>query len=530
MSGANFIGAGFNSDIDNLRRTSFCNANLCGAQMTGVFIIGTDFTGCQFNGNEAFTLGLPDWKKAQREGYLANELDRCLNHITNQSSGSILTAIESIDNQYNELKLKLMHQLIDSLEGIDTSSVGDAFLDIWLKNPLYYNDAKIRSYVITNKLLMGTAMSRLDLEDESKLRLLLEMVNGIGNGLEKTEKNAQRKNFMLNNNAFFVQLLAKCVCHANAEIKDQAAALYWEYMNLEELKRYQKDTYVESLEDAKTLDTYAPAFVFFAEDEAGNTNALFVSQEMINSMLKPDPHYEWSNVISFRNGQCVENKNIADLEKVYEPFPLFLANYQYQRRIACFPKMLDAINLDFTNPKNTEGTKAKNYTDLFADAINSKASQTKLISVEHQLALNEIFAPLLQVNDGVVTDITDAHWQQISRIFEVERQGPPIQAQTLICLAAVFITYSSAYYFGTESESPNALRNYAVGLLKRAHNRDASVFNNNEQASQFNDWIARLTGTGKAFQCTAVLKGMVFEHAKNRGFGNILGKIKPPAW
>jgi hypothetical protein len=82
----------------------------------------------------------------------------------------------------------------------------------------------------------------------------------------------------------------------------------------------------------------------------------------------------------------------------------------------------------------------------------------------------------------------------------------------LLCMAAVYTNYSSSHVFGTETESPNALRTYAMALLRETHEADPRLLPNDQLAS----WVGKLKGEGNAFQCTAVLYSIQSKHLNTR--------------
>lgn len=122
-----------------LRKTNLTFADLSGAKLGRVVLWGADLRKANLT-STAITLALPeDWNP--------DLLDAHLNHLTN--SRSLLTAINTIDDAYKDLKIDLMHQIVDSLEvhNTDTSSINKALLAEWNKNAIYAADEKITSFI-----------------------------------------------------------------------------------------------------------------------------------------------------------------------------------------------------------------------------------------------------------------------------------------------------------------------------------------------------------------------------------------------
>jgi len=506
----------------SLKETKFTGANCKGTSFDSVNIIGADFTDAIFNGDENFKLNLPtEWN--------SSNLDTVLNHLSNTATGSVLTAINSIDDKYSVMKCKLMNQVIDSVNDADISTVTGAFFDIF-KTPIYLHDTTINSFIKERLLpnVISEAMtSSLKVDNDSVLLMLLETV---------AEQGDNKAQFMLEKNGFFVQLLAACSGHENADIKEAGVQLYHEYMNLGELKGYKKtDTFIgdldenseanveKNLEEIRDIHIDDPAFVFFSKDDQHNTHALIVSKNMMSSMLRQDPDYAWDRLHYIKNEQRTVLKDIA---QAYQPFPLFYDNYQALEQRASFSKLLLTINLNFSNPDNNENTVARDYTALFEDALHLKSSDEKLTGPADQIALAEIFSPLLDAEKG----LSDAHYQEIGEIYQLDEMDDAAKAKMFFCLAAVFVTYSSSFFFGQEGESPNALRNYAVGLMVKAHSLDPTVFVDVDGNDQYGDYLNRLKGQQAAFTCTGLLKDIMKLHAQDLGFNNLMMQMKPPAW
>lgn len=519
-----------------LNKTTFSGCTLDSAKFNGadctetywdrVNICGADFTGAVFSGNELFTLNLPD-------KWYPDTLDAWLNHLT--SPESLLTTIDSIDDKYDKLKCNLMRQVVASLQHTNIARIVDSFLDFFNEKEVYFQDITIKSFIkerILPHVIRRAGSSALEISGGQFLTVLLGIV---------TEENDQA-HFMLKNNDFFVQLLAVCLYHANSNIKETAVQLYHVYMNLDELKEYKKtgtciadldensDANIEAnLNEIRDIQSDELAFVFFREyglftkaDYYG-THALIVSKDMMTSMLKQDKEYDWDKVYYIRNQTRTTVINPA---RAYEHFPLFYNCYQALEKQSQFTKLLEIINLDSFSTDENGNRASRNYAELFRKVLNLKGSDKKLTGYEDQVALASIFNPLLDEEAG----ISNAHYQQISTTYKLDELNPAGGAQLLFCLAVVFVTYSSSYFFGEEGESPNALRNYAAGLITKAHALDPRVFVDSEGKDQYGDYINKLKGQGDAFTCTAILSSLMKSHAQDKGFYDLMVQIKPLAW
>lgn len=125
----------------NLSNADLTETNLTGATLEQVNLFQANLHGAILTGTK-ITLDFPeDLDNPAR-------LDFYFNHLTKES-GSILTAIDSIDDEYALLKQDLIHQLINHLEekGIDISKVALAFNEILSNKEIYVQDARIKEFV-----------------------------------------------------------------------------------------------------------------------------------------------------------------------------------------------------------------------------------------------------------------------------------------------------------------------------------------------------------------------------------------------
>src|SRR5476651_691024 len=146
LNGANLRGVNLfmaNLSEASLSGTSLLGANLNGANLNGASLFIANLAGANLNGadlsnisQEWALLWLPNWDSAWLDAYL--------NHINNPESGSLLTMMDSIDEQYADVKLRMARELMTLLQNTTagTSSVALPLMDI-LSKPPYTDDAEI---------------------------------------------------------------------------------------------------------------------------------------------------------------------------------------------------------------------------------------------------------------------------------------------------------------------------------------------------------------------------------------------------
>src|SRR5471030_3402916 len=241
---------------------------------------------------------------------------------------------------------------------------------------------------------------------------------------------------------------------------------------------------------------------------------MLLSQASLEAMLRPQLGTEWHNVYLYKGGVNLSPAESPAPDELFaRAFPLFNGPYQYMQKNAKFLLLLKALNLG-----SLETT--------FVTATREKYSAAKLVSAADQKMLKAIFAPKLTYSpESGRYGLNAAHYEELLSAYGLTSVSAADKGKTLLCLVALFTQYSSSAIFGTETESPEALRHYAYALMAKAHSLDESLLNR----ATFTDWTNRLLGLNKAFTCTAVLSYDIVGHIRSR-FPATLAGIMPPAW
>ncbi len=475
-----------------------------------------------------------------------------LDHIGNASNSSLLSCINDIDDRHHALKMRLMVQVAAKIDVAKLSATEtESIMDIWARNPEY-----AQNLVIGDVIIRAANIQKLS-ADTHQLKVLIQLVQNIVQS-EGGDTGNRIGTFMLDNNGFFVQLVALCTNHTEPDIRKAAEMLYDQYLALPEVEQHSKllrDTFdshgirgsIDYTQDHQPLvplkdDDSAYLFVHRSAGSAAY-EGLILSRAQLNGMVSVDLAHEWSNVTLTRQTLQPDGLNtvaavsLGDFNpaEVYSQFPLFRTPYQIRSQQAAINKLLESLNLKYSNNNGEAGLLTQDYTSVFRLALNHRTSKTKLTDAGNQNTLRKIFGRFLTEPDRQtwslqsLPTLTDTHIANLLQNYRPLCGGASNanDARILFSLAAVMANLSSSSYLGTEFDSPTAIRFYAAGLLKKAYQVDPSVCSKEDHDL----YMSKLLGLAGAFTCTALLSKAMMDHAKTQpDFSRILMAIKPAAW
>src|SRR5471032_790741 len=514
LNGANLRGVNLfmaNLSEASLSGTSLLGANLNGANLNGASLFIANLAGANLNGadlsnisQEWALLWLPNWDSASLDAYL--------NHINNPESGSLLTMMDSIDEQYADVKLRMARELMTLLQNTtaDTSSVALPLMDI-LSKPPYTDEADIAAWLDT---VCTTYIDRNNGQ-------VLPWNAGIFN--QSVGLFTRRPALMLSHNAAFIQIVAQGMAeNSTPAMKEKAAALYETYLQHERIKPYGETAFFGDYgqkpdwENPEAVNfIILPAVQSGASSEPRTVSAMLLSQTSLEGMLSPRPDSAWNNVYLYRGpDHCLtDGERPAPDDLFARAFPLFNGPYQHMQNTAKFLLLLKTLNLG-------------NLETAFVSATWARNSSSKLVSAADQKTLKDIFAPKLTYSpESGRYGLNDAHYEELLSAYGLTSASDADKGKTLLCLAALFIKYSSSAVFGTETESPSALRQYAYALMAKAHSLDGNLV----YKGTLENWTNSVLGMKEVFTCSAVLSNLMVELIRSR-FPEVLSGIMPPAW
>src|SRR5476649_2461205 len=504
LRGANLSGAALGRA--DLSWTALSEVDLSWANLSGANLYEAHLSGANLN-----RANLSNILQEEALLYLPSEwnstaLDTYLNHINNLTGGSLLTMMDSIDEQYADVKLRMARELMASLQNTtaDTSSAALPLMDILSKAP-YTGDAEINAWLDT---LCERYLSQYNGQ-------VLPENAGVFN--QSVDLFTRQSELMFTHNGAFIQIIAQGMAeNSTPAMKEKAAVLYETYLQQEQVKPYcSLDDFGDGEGKPDWADKHAVNFILLSARPAA-VSAMLLSQASLKGMLSPRADAQWDRFYLYNSpDHCLAAKEYPHLNTLFaNDFPLFNGPYQHIQNSAKFLLLLKTLNLG-------------SLETAFVCATDAKYSATKLVDDDAQIRLGEIFHPklvssLLQPRGN---GLEEAHYGELIHAYNLTQASSTDKAKTLLCLAALFTKYSSSAVFGTEHESPQLLRHYAYALMEKAHGLDESLVDKGTLAN----WTNRLLGLNKAFTCSAVLSNLMVEHIRSR-FPEVLSGIMPPAW
>jgi hypothetical protein len=161
-----------------------------------------------------------------------------------------------------------------------------------------------------------------------------------------------------------------------------------------------------------------------------------------------------------------------------------------------------------------------------------------MTDLKNQQTLAEIFKKLIVQSDDIdknnydtsqTISINDDHFLTLCNTFNIADKPQTTKAKLCLALATMICRYTSSSFFGTESESPIALRNYALALLNKANQLDSHLID----FAKLSNWRGIFHGLKGQFSCTAVLSDKMKDYIKSKNdteLTKLFNSVYPPQW
>jgi len=389
-----------------------------------------------------------------------------------------------------------------------------------------HGNTHLLDFLLTGEAIPGASSARGRL----KLDMMLKYANDhiIGN-----DESTWQHSATLNQLFYQASVLPNNGDSQDEAIKAQAQDLLTRYLSNKNV-----EPFAAQAEDAGIIPSAYEGLVFITQD---GTQGLTIHKTCYeaNILGAPFANREAANA-SLTNGVLIHNKDAEEANLFRHPDqvkPFTLINQAY----------LNVLNKEGMATLFSSMNMGEDYQKRFSEVLAVKSvgalaslrgttqvekndvTPYKMVSATASTRLFDIFSALVsQSTDPTVdrlanraTIINEEHFKNICAAFPgvTEQEHPAL----LFALATLFVRYSASPVFGTENDSPAALRFYASALLNKLSQLDEKLFN-------------QINGEGirdKLFEdsCTDILSGDMRSIAtSNLTLRSVYDQVTPEMW
>ncbi|WP_342639913.1 hypothetical protein [Proteus faecis] len=254
---------------------------------------------------------------SQAKSFNKTENDYLLNE---KLSGNPLNKINTISDKYKEIKIKLVKQIVESINNSGEMKLEsfpiDSIIDNITSKKYYLEDGVIKDF--TKKLLDikhlrdGVDMYSNKLSSGT-LSFILDLISELDN--------ENIKEYMMRKNDCFIKLMALSVYHNDLAIQEKGRSLYNKYLEIEKIKGFVKK---ENFGNNKTVDWSDKKNINYIIVSGDKT--IIINHENLVNMLFPDEigmNASWNKFSLYIKGErkLIEQTNYYNLfNKDFEMF------------------------------------------------------------------------------------------------------------------------------------------------------------------------------------------------------------------
>jgi hypothetical protein len=480
-----------------------------------------DFSGVKLSGAKLTMTSPFEFFKLEKN----HIMDIGFNHLNNVSSGSILKSIHSIEDSTlkKDLMETCMADLVAHTSREDRASISRPLIDILFNHDYLANtseDSSIRKVVdeiIDDNFAHGDK-NLLDLSTFFRIDLRLFLDEHLRHALSLTEKSALEAAPA----AFCQQLLQACTnSEEDQELHERAISL--------QRKIFELPFHAGAIQGMCDILGYDNG----NEVELGGLVTFGADDQ--ESIIMTGQYYR-----NFVQNIAIENDLLENPDEGIELFAASGENIRskpidYIAKNEFLNKFLKP-SFATTNITYMLGFKLNPaYEKLFNEGrLSSVLGNKDMVSPEDKIYLASVVDPFLEDQQISTRRLVAAKKSYIERLManhSMDNSSVLEQGYLLLCMSALFTKYSSSSHFGTEYDSPDALRALAAGLLTSARELLPNAARG-EEITQLQDI---LLGNGGAFTCTSVayirMKRLLLEICTaHPALRPIYEKILPPTW
>jgi SopA-like catalytic domain len=446
--------------------------------------------------------------------------DLALDHIHNRDSRTFLQFVNELEQQHNDIKLRLVCCILEKIESTLSHSVIPALRDILYSDRLYTTNHAIQGF-ITRKIWPAAIQScerKYTVFSEVELQALLPELTSL---CQKVSPGGVDFNGTHLSLAHFSSLVNHCLYQtAPTNSKDPNSPEHTElknaYANISFLKSIMKR--IEFTEDELQF--------LFVGEKNGHIHGVGVTREYLHeAVVACNPSTPWNNCYIYLNE--THQSQDTPLGPVFSIVTLFENNFLHSQNNAKLVSLMPLLNLP------------SDLNNQFIEATKNKSSDNKWGDQDTQQTLLSILEPL--VDEGFSDAEGRAQSMQLIPSFvakvmanyEIETCSAQTQALYFLALSALFVKSTSSRFLGADNDSPLAVRYLALGFLNHAMILNPMLI----QHDTIENWRNTLVGINGAFTCTGVLSTAMYDAIKGitgapgePDAQTILGTVMPSAW
>jgi hypothetical protein len=334
---------------------------------------------------------------------------------------------------------------------------------------------------------------------------------------------------LLNRNSNFIHLIFMGVSSKNIVVSGKAKKVYETYLSLAKIQNFFENSQFTILfGDFEKNPLWCKEFYSDAANYIliERNLVMLLSANSLEKFLDTTNKYQfidWKKFLLFnKNGDNLSNNHFS-LNVIYNIyFSYFKKNFfAYMTKNLLFNTFIKSLYLGEYENFLTTSLALQITNNAF---INNQQERT----ISHDYALLTLLNKHISIKNEEINGITNKNLASIKQIFHLENQNNIKISQTLVCIAYVFVKYSSDEFFGSHFNSPFSVRAYASALLTEAYKIDKKAFPKDENESYteiYTNWQNILMG--KTFSCTHILSNIMLNHIKINYDEDMLSKIIP---
>jgi len=378
-------------------------------------------------------------------------------------------------------------------------------------------------------LLEPSSQFQLDRARFNPLDLPARSVNVLREGLQQFENNRTRNSankpaMAGNDNLLYLQYTLQAMRQrTDPALQQRATDIYCnQYLKQNNVALHTQSALFEPPESSLPLPEDGLNIVLMGR----SGGALICSPETYHKMITGEESDAWNNIGVYKfdagNHSSVElsAKQFHFRRLLAEEYPKLLPAWEKANIGSAFAKVLEALDLP------------EEFAARFQEAAEVKAlpDNKKLVNGFAKTKLLEAFSRYYTVH-SVTTAGSPAslklnadHQHKLLSALKLTNAPPEKQAQALLVLGMIMTKASSITLFGTENDSPEALRYYASALLSAAQTLSSDVGSN----ATYRFWQTALLGDN----CSSQLFIQMQTHLKQElpESKNMLELIMPRPW